>query len=573
MSEVRNGLGGFFRRHWHWLIPGVVLTALLAPLASDRTFASDWGNHLWLIHVQGAALGELGLPSYYLQSSFGAFYPYYAFYGGTMYALLGLISELSSAELAVILAFAASLAAAYLGWTWLAFQAGLRGWAMQLPGCIAVTAPYAVTNLYGRGDIPEMIATSMIPLAAAAGLSLLRELRLRLRDAAAFTAAIAAVTGTHTLTLAWGTAFLVLCGLILAFAALPITRERAARALRLVWLGLLGAALNAWTLVPLLLYHQRLQEGGPDPYLFTELTDRFHLFDLFRTGANLPDYITADLNTQLPVLALFWTIAFGAVTWKQLPRARRRLAAGVGVLFAALLALMTVPSLLDLLPSALRYIQFPYRLLSYADLALVGLALIVLAAIQRSSRRPTAPAMVLAAIAAVGLWQSVAQNADVRSFLPGRAAAIESVTTPPQTWYAPLHFADASAPVVRPSLAGELRVPVEAGIADEYTLRVPPGPAGTVQTNVLAGPYFVKVEGAQPVGRNDQGAMVVELPKSGQHRLVTFAAGWGPAVTVGRWITLFAIVLAVALVAWTLAGRRNPRPEPAAPPSPEPEIS
>src|SRR5690606_13585437 len=119
----------------------------------------------------------------------------------------------------------------------------------------------------------------------------------------------------------------------------------------------------------------------------------------FRTGANLPDYITADLNTQLPVLALFWTIAFGAVTWKQLPRARRRLAAGVGVLFAALLALMTVPSLLDLLPSALRYIQFPYRLLSYADLALVGLALIVLAAIQRSSRRPTAPAMVLAAIA------------------------------------------------------------------------------------------------------------------------------------------------------------------------------
>lgn len=547
------------RRHWHWLIAAGVLAALLAPLVGDRTFASDWGNHLWLIHAQGVAIEKLGLPSYYLQSSLGAFYPYFAFYGGTMYAVLGAISALTSAEAAVVLAFIASLAAAYLGWTWIAFQAGLRGWAMQLPGCLAVTAPYAVTNLYGRGDIPEMIATSMIPLAAAAGLSLLREPRLRLRDAAAFTGSVAVMTGTHTLTLAWGTFFLLLCGAVLAVAALPIGREAARRAWRPVWLGLLAAAFNAWMLAPLILYHDRLQEGGPDPFVLTELTDRFHLFDLFRTGEGVPDVVTADLNTQLPVLLLFWTICFGAVAWASLPRLRKRLLVGVGALFVALLALMMAPSLIDLLPSVLRYIQFPYRLLAFADLALVGLAVIVLAALQRSGLRPGAPAVVLAAIAAVGLWQSIEQNAEVRSWLPDREAAVASTVTPPPTWYAPLHFADASEPVVRPEARGELRVPVESGIADEYALRVPPGPATTIKTNVLAGPYLVRVRGAKPVGRTEEGEMVVALPASGRDREVTFAGGWGAAVTVGRWITLLAIALATALVSWELAGRRSAR--------------
>ena len=148
-----------WRLRWHWVIPAIVLIALAAPLASQRTFASDWGNHLWLVYAQGENIRHLGLPSYYLQSDLGAFYPYYAFYGGTLYAVLGFGSWLASANAAVIVAFVLSLAAAYLSWTWIAVQAGIRGWLIQVPGLLAVTAPYAVSNVYGRGGIPETIAS------------------------------------------------------------------------------------------------------------------------------------------------------------------------------------------------------------------------------------------------------------------------------------------------------------------------------------------------------------------------------------------------------------------------------
>jgi len=545
----------FSRAHWHWLIPAVVLAALLGPLATDKSFASDWGNHYWLIWKQGQEIGSLGEPSYYLQSTLGAFYPYFAFYGGSMYAALGAVSWLTSPQVALVLAHVVALVAAYLGWTWLAWMAGLRGWVMQIPGCLAATAPYAISNIYGRGDIPEMIATSMIPLVAAAGLSLLREPEVRLRSALAFTGAVAVLTGTHTLTLAWGVTFLLVCALILVITAWPVSREQVRRAWRLVWLGLLGVALNAWMLVPLVLDHTKLQEGGPDPLAFTEATDFSHLFGLFRDGSGFPDYITADINTQLPVLVLVWTVVFGAIAWATLPSPRRRLLAGLGLLFAAFLALMLESGLIEQLPTVLTYIQFPYRLLVYADLALVGAATVVLAACQRSGRGRRAPALIIAAVAAIALVQSVAQITEVRSFLPSRGDALASAETPPPTWYAPLQFADASAPVVKPTLGGELVVPAAAGGGDSYSVTVEPGRAGSIATNVLTGTYFVDVEGARPVGRTEEGRMVVELPASEQPRVVSFEAAWGAPVTVGRWITLVAIGVCVFLVSWSLAGR------------------
>lgn len=546
------------RRHWHWLIPVVVCAALLAPLASDRTFASDWGNHLWLIWVQGQNLGHGDFPSYYLQSSLGAFYPYYAFYGGTMYAALGFLSWLTSGAAAAVFAVVFAVVVAYLSWTWLAFQVGLRGWLMQLPGALAATAPYAVTNIYGRGDIPELIATSTIPLIAASGLSLLGEERLRLRSATAFVAGVAILTGTHTLTLVWGTTFLLLCGVALILSNWELARQHARRGLRLLWLGLLGVAINAWMLVPLLLYHARLLEGGPDPMSYLDFTDRTQLFSLARNGADLHPEITADVNTQLPVLLLLWTIAFGAVSWRRLGADRRRLALSLTALCAAFLLLIMTPSLIEAAPSAWAYIQFPYRLLTYFDLALVGVTTLVLAALQgrRSSLGPAAA--LLAIVAAIGLYASVRQDDAVRSWLPDRAAATASTGEPPASWYAPLQFADASAAVVEPTLSGVLELPVAESSRDSYTVAVKPGPAGTVATNVLAGTYLVDVVGAEPAGRTVEGRMVVALPASDRRREVTVEASWGPAVELGRWVSVAAIAIAVFAFSWALAGRLQP---------------
>jgi hypothetical protein len=545
------------RERWHWLLPAAVIFGLLTPLLfTDRTFSTDWGNHLWLIWVQGRNITDLGEPSYFLQSSLGVFYPYYAFYGGSIYAVLGAISAAASAEVAVALAYAGALAASYLGWTWIARQLGVRGWRAQLPGCIAVTAPLAVTNLYGRGDIPEAIATSVIPLIAAAALSLIREPRLRLRDATAYLAGIAVLTGTHTLTLVWGTIFLLLCAALLVACNWHAVRDRVRRGYVVAGLAALGIGVNAWILMPLILYHGRLLEREPDPIGLTAYTDPEWLFSIFRNAGDPYPIVTADVNAQLPVLALLWALICGAAYWRFASPGNRKVALGLLGLGTALLLLVLSPSLIEGLPKVLRFIQFPYRVLAYVDLCVVGLVTLALVAMERDPASSRVPVLALAGIALFNFGLSVDQSFAVRWWLSGREEALESSARPPRSWYAPLQFADGSAPVVEPTLSLS-RLLVEDG-EGSYKAAYPPGPAGTVETNVATGPYLVDVSGARPVGRTGDGRMIVRLPASRDHRrVVEVKAALSPAMIVSRWLTLAALVLAVAAAAFVLARRRR----------------
>jgi hypothetical protein len=549
------------RLHLHWLIPAGVILCFLAPiLFTDRTFASDWGNHYWLIHMQGLNISSLGAPSIYLQSTLGAFYPYYAFYGGTFYALAGLLSDLFDAEFAALLATAGAIAANYLGWTWIARQAGVRGWRMQLPGLIAATAPLAVSNLYGRGGIPELVATSMLPLVAAAGISLVREDRLRLRDAAAFVAGLVLLTGSHVLSMVWGVTVLGLLAVVLIACYRPFAREHATRFLRLAWLGLPAVCVNAWMLGPLVLYHSRTVENSPDPIIQQAYTGGGNLFRILRDAPDLPN-ITGDVNAALPVLALLWALVCGAVFWRLLAPRRRALAIGLAVVLAAIVTLILDWHLISDLPEFLRYIQFPYRLVTYADFCVVGLVTLVLAGLER--REPSAGSFaavtVLAAIALFSFAISIQQNFEVRSWLPGgREEALASSVRPPPSWYAIVQFGDGEGRVVRPTLPQPLTVPVEEGIRDSYTVEYPPGPAGTAQTNIDTGPYLVDVSGATPVGRSEAGQMVVRLPASPQSpRTVVVGAEDSAAVVVSRRLSVLALAFCLLAAAAVVVRRRR----------------
>ena len=540
-----------------WLIPVGVIFGLLIPLLfSDRTFSTDWGNHLWLIWAQGANLGQLGEPSYFLQSSLGVFYPYYAFYGGSFYAVAGFVSWLFGAEAAALAAYAGALAATYLGWTWIARQLGIAGWQSQLPGCIAVTAPLAVTNLYGRGDIPEVVATGMIPLVAAAGLSIFRERRVRLSSAAVYVIGIVFLTGTHTLTLVWAAFFLAVVTALLVACYWHEARARLRRGLAVAGLTVLGAGINAWILAPLVLLHSRLLEQDPDPIGLTAYTDPEQLFSILRTTPD-PPVVTADVDAQLPVLALLWALICGAAYWRFLSATGKKLAVGLLALGGALLLLVLSPSLISELPKLLQFIQFPYRILTYVDICLVGLVTLALAAMQRDSSTSRVPVLVLAAIAAFNFGLSIEQNSAVRSWLPGREDALASTVPPPPTWYAPLQFADGSAPVLAPTLAVPLEFPVE-DIDDSYAASYPPGRAGIAETNIATGDYLVEVSGARPVGRTEDGRMVVRLPAGRGPRRVEVSAAWEPGVGIGRWISVVSLLAAAGgAAAYWASGRRR----------------
>ena len=549
------------RARWHWAIPAGAILCLLLPIPfTDHSFASDWGNHYWLIYMQGLDIRALSEPSIYLQSTLGAFYPYYAFYGGTFYAVTGLLTDLFDAEIAVILAYLGAMGAAYLGWTWIARMAGVRGWRAQLPGLIAATAPLAVSNLFGRGGIPEMVGTSMLPLIAAAGIALVREPRLRLRDMAAFVVGLVFLTGSHVLSSAWGLTVLAVLALVLIACYRPFVKERAMRLLTIAWLGVLAACVNAWMLGPTLLFHAKTLENEPDPLSQTEFTDPGNLFRIFRDAPSINPIIHADLNAALPVLALLWALVVGLLGWRLFTSRSRALALGLTAALVAVVVLILHSSLIWDLPEFLQYIQFPYRLLTYADFCVVGMITLVLAALERRPSSPLATGAVasLAAIALFNLAISVGQNFEVRSWLNGREEALASSVQPPPSWYAFLQFGDGEGPLLRPTLKQPLTVPVEEGIRDSYRVAYPPGPAGTAQTNIATGSYLVDVSGAEPVGRSEEGQMIVRLPASPDRpRVVMVSAEDGPAVVASRWISIVALAFCGGAVATVLFRRRR----------------
>jgi len=553
------------RARWQWAIPaGAILCLLLPILFTDRTFASDWGNHSWLVYMQGLNIGVFHEPSIYLQSTLGAFYPYYAFYGGTFYAVSGLIAKIFSTDFAVLLSYAGAIAASYLGWTWMARMAGVRGWRAQLPGLIAVTAPIFVSNLYGRGGIPEVAGTSMLPLVAAAGISLVREPRMRLRDMAAFVVGLVFLTGSHALSMVWGIAFLGLLAALLIACHWRFVTRRLTRLLGLAWLAVLAGCINAWMLGPLILFHSRTVENEPDAISQQAFTSTENLFRILRDTPDEYSIIHGDINAALPVLALLWALVFGVVFWRRLGRRNHVLALGLSGVLAAFVVLIVDWHLIMDLPESLQYIQFPYRLLTYADFCAVGLVTLVLAAAERrgNDSASLAAGVTLAVIAAFNLAISVQQNFEVRSWLSGRDETLASDVQPPSSWYAFIQFGDGSAPLVEPTLAQPLNVPVEEGIRDSYRIVYPPGPAGTAQTNIDTGSYLVDVSGAEPVGRSDTGQMVVSLPASPREpRIVVVSAEDGPAVVVSRWISILALVGSLFGLIATLLLRRRRRPQ------------
>jgi hypothetical protein len=553
----------------HWLIPVGVCALLIAPMAfRESTIGGEWSNHVWLVWVQARDIQDFGLPSYFAHTtSHGAFYPFFAFYGGTLYVVGGLLGLVAGAVNSVVLLYLAAFATAYAGWTWLAMQAGLRGWIAQLPGCIALTSAYAITVAYGRGDFAETVATSMLPLVAASGLSIVRSERLRASTVAAFIVSLAVLTGTHTLTLVWGVSFLFAGSVIVAVSSAAQLRGRASRIIHLAGLSLLGVAINAWFLVPLALYSQRTMVGDrPSPLSQTSFTDAANLISPLRSTPQISLVTESGIQTALPILALVFALVLTAMIWRDLPRARRRLALGLAAILAVVVSLIVAHNLIGHLPRIWRYIQFPYRLLTYADLAVVGLLVVAMAGAYARPKLLRNAAAVLALVAAVGVAQAMAQALAPPSGpgseglrLPDREVALTSLVDPPPAWIAGRDFGDISEPVVEPALPGRLTAPIIDSHRRDYEVGYPPGPAGTVETNVTAGPYLVQVDGAEVAGRTSDQNLVLRLPASGTSRTVRLSPRESAPIVAAQAVSVAALLGSIALVAGLAVRNRRLR--------------
>jgi hypothetical protein len=561
-------------RSWlgaRWLdAAGVVLAALVVggPLIfSHDGFAPDFTNHLWLTWVQSQAISTHLTPTYFLSApAVGVFYPFFLFYGGTLYAFAGAIGALFAAQHSAgyVISTLLGIVAAYGGLTWLARQLGVRGWMAHMPGVAFVFSAYYVTNLYGRGAWPEAMATSAIPLLTASGWKLLSSPRVTPVPAALLVLSAVVFSGSHNVTLLLGSLVLIPTAGTLWLAGgrghAPFGWRRVAAVAGLLVLAL---AVNAWFLLPDAVHASDTQIGSA-PILPWGDTGFFNTpAMIFNPLRAVPKQSTTPaLYVQAPMWFLTWGLVAASVI---LPRADRWLRRAVYVvlgMIAVVLAFIMIGPLWDAMPRTIREVQLPFRLNTYVALGVAWLVLLCVVGLQAMDesrlRRSLTAALGAACAVSVGIcaWQLVVPTTHQKLFYADRRDVFASPHQVPRTLYDPRDYVDVSGPPIATN--GSLYIDPARINSDHMTLtlQVPPG-TRPFATNIAAGPYAISVSGGLvQAGRTATGFAALRRAKPGRGRVTFSISPGGRMLVIGRVISLVAILVLLGLLVWTVTRRR-----------------
>ncbi len=573
---------------------GVLLLGVLTwPLLFTYSgFFSDWEHQLWLLWHQGRSIHAGHFPSLFVNSAYSVFYPNYAFYGGTLFAVTGTVSALlGQAPLQTyILAYVLDFAAAFGGWYWLSRMAGVNRWLALVPGLVFTTSAYYLLIVYVQGDWPEFTAISMIPLMLAAGICALRADRLRLRWAIPLAVSSMLFFGSHNITLLLGLTTIALTA-VAVLALVPDARRQVTRGglLRVGAIVVPAAMLSAWYLLPTLAYesHTRIGSSYAEARAGLKGTSSLvsfdHLFTLSRANAGPAYYQLYPFALSLPLLAILWVLA-GIVI---LPRANRnrtwmRVLLICSALAALVLVVMTHVGLLMALPRQYTLIQFGYRLEAYILLLLSG-AIVAALVLARGGGRSGR------------IWMWMAIPVCVAS-LVGALQQMGAYPYPGQDRYATLasygevetgnnqDFQDVTARVIPARNLARVTIAPESVQGDRASVVTSARPGTLVTTNIGAPAALVHVTGARPVGVDSEtGDMVLAVaqPAAGQasQQTITVSTGHSLPIVLGRVLSLIGLaILALELVIVPavrfLARRARAAPEPPQPagaPAPAPE--
>ena len=371
----------------------------------NNAFYLDWNNHLWEIGYYGEYFRRHWAFPITLNTEQAAGIPYPVFYGYLFYPAAGLISAFTGCSFA--LRFLCSLV--FLLQVRQVSKAVESTVGNRFVAC-AVTvlvsfATYPLTNLYNRAAITEFIAVSLVISVCMMWLRIvpmndpLRRRRLLFGAALA----LAFAMGTHPITAILGGCMVCLAIL----ASLPFPHHS-----RDLWKSLgLAAALLSLVMTPWIyavaLYGRKVKlTRGVDflPNTLDRLTTRFSPLP-WDPRLGTPEfrmwgtpYLDTQINFALLILAVFLLFRIaGPGRAKPLPREFRiALAAFAGFAFVCVMSLSQ--QAWRLVPKTLYFIQFAYRLVTYADLFLLFAVLFLLAGMRRFAALPDRPLVVVLAV-------------------------------------------------------------------------------------------------------------------------------------------------------------------------------
>jgi hypothetical protein len=545
------------------LLASAVIALLLQPAFSASQRPEDWYQHIWYVWHQGESIRANKVPSLFAYNTPALFNPHYAFYGGTLYAAVGSLGLLlGSAQTAFNISVVAAFAAAYGGWYWLARQASLGPWTSHLPGLLFITSPYYINIVYRTGAWAELIAVSAIPLLLASGISVLRATRLRAVPALALAASTIFLTGSHNITLLWGSVVLAVT-LTVTLACVPDARRQITRrgAKRVALIMLPALLVNAWFLLPDIAYQSMTYAASLPRDASLQWADVIarpkYLFTLGRP-ANSPEFYVL----ALPVVAALWVLVGTLVAGRERRSSWFRLVLILLGAMAGLLALMLSTGVLVALPGPLPMIQFGFRLESYILLCLSGavIGLLRLAATRSHNGAAALWRWAGVAVVALAIVQAAGQARVTHPFPrgPNDKEDVHAYLT------AALHPSELD--YVDPKIissdgtAGEVNFPVTAEHGNEASLTLPPIVGQRVVTNVVVMPPLVTITGADFVGHSKYGGAIFQVTDTttpGSATITVKAAHPWP-VTLGLVLSIIGLLgLLANAIAIALAHRRR----------------
>jgi hypothetical protein len=561
--------------------PALLIGVLAWPLLfSGSIFNEDWINHLWFLWHESLTIRADHLPSLFLNYSHAVFYPEYLFYGATIYTVFGTLSlALGNAPLETYtLSYLLAFAAAYGGWYWLARLAGLGRWQASAPGLVFITSAYYLTLIYARGDWPEFIAVSAIPLMLAAALSVLRAERLHMWPAAALVTSTIVFFGSHNITMLWGSTILIATGSAI-LVCVPAARREITRSGVVRVAGLMVPALlvNAWFLLPAVVYASQTVIGSHYQHTLKLMKGTMHLVSAKNLLTPLWPSATpvTSFALSLPVLAIAWVLVSIAILLRTArDTAWIRILLIVSALAAAIGVLMTHEGLLLALPRLYNQLQFSYRLETYILLGVSSAVLAVLVLARRGDRQMRIWSWVLVPVLIVSIVGAIQRT----TAYPGgneRSTAFSAYLRPPLTkakWTDFLDIPPYTLPYVVESHSGprEIEFPATAVHGDRVSATVPLSPGAVVNTNIAAvDPSLLHITGARIVGINQIDNYVLEVnPGAGSARrgesvpteTISVSEAESLPIVLGRLLTLGAILaLAVEFAALAVRGIRARR--------------
>jgi hypothetical protein len=232
------------------------------------------------------------------------------------------------------------------------------------------------------------MALSAIPLLVASGRSVFTSARIRARDLIAVVTAAFLLSGSHNITLMWGSIYIVFLAIVslVAFAPVRLSRAQWSRVAALAGTVAIGTGLNAWFLFPDLRYGLDTiiakQDANEVPRTF--FATRGLLLNPLRPAAGILPW-GRDLRYSLPWMFTLWAVVIALLLWRNREASAKRAFVGVFVVSLIYLALIVRQGIWHSLPHVLYNVQFPSRLHGYL---LLATALLVLLALKWQATAP-----------------------------------------------------------------------------------------------------------------------------------------------------------------------------------------